>query len=456
MMKRRYLLGVALWITVQILYAQGTVTIGKTMYQNQAFTAKDKHIFDTDWEGLRVWRWSKAQNYCEKLKLDGYDGWRVASKKELEKIMTSTPSESGLYVKLEFSKKMPPLGGKYDDVWFWTRDSKSSNVAAFVNFKKHKVGWAEKSYKGYVLCSRNVGKTVKQQGGIVKLKRSILFEYQKKVWRSDMTQKGTMRLGNYSLLYFYCQNFPNASIPTASKLIKHKKTTYFFAYKGKNKKSLNLYRTNGTTKGAKKVGSIGNYVAYSPIWVGDKLYFFSSESLPQQDYPAEEKLWMFDTKTNRLRYMGETVTNNSYDILFPFAQSKTKLFFKRWSYGKGTIAGVWVVDQQKGFKKVKSFKKMPDHLKSIKVAGKNYKLNPLKTLPWGCGADSIQGSFKIEKKSILYKNKQIINLSNVKDLKVYDVKLVFNGEKYAVIVSNGNLWGIDNRGNIKKLKNEKK
>ena len=32
-MKRRYILGVVLWITAQILYAQSTVTIGKTMYQ---------------------------------------------------------------------------------------------------------------------------------------------------------------------------------------------------------------------------------------------------------------------------------------------------------------------------------------------------------------------------------------------------------------------------------------
>jgi len=401
---------------------------------------------------LRVWRWNKAQNYCEKLKLDGYDGWRVASKKELEKIMTSSASESGLYVNLEFSKKMPPLGGKYDNVWFWTRDSKSFKVAAFVNFKKHKVGWAKKSYKGYVLCSRNVGKTVKQNGEIIKLKKPILFEYQKKIWRSDLTKKGTIPLGDYSLLYFYCQNFPNASIPTASRLIKYKKTTYFFAYKGNNKKSLNLYRTNGTVKGTKKVGNIGNNVAYYPIWVEDKLYFFSSEYLPQQDSPPEEKLWMLDTKTNRLKYMGETVTNNSCEFLFPFAQSKTKLFFKRLSTGKGFVAGVWVVDQKKGFKKVKNFKKIPDHLKSIKVAGKNYRLHPLKTLLWGCGADSIQGSFKIEKKSILYNNKQIIKLSNVKDLKVYDVELVFNGEKYAILASPHHLWGVNSRGKMERLK----
>ena len=50
---------------------------------NKAFTTKDKRIFDVDKEGSRVWRWSKAQNYCKDLKLDAYDDWRVASQKEL-------------------------------------------------------------------------------------------------------------------------------------------------------------------------------------------------------------------------------------------------------------------------------------------------------------------------------------------------------------------------------------
>jgi hypothetical protein len=36
----------------------------------------------------------------------------------------------------------------------WTRDSKSSKIGAFVNFKKAKSGWANKSYKGYVICTR--------------------------------------------------------------------------------------------------------------------------------------------------------------------------------------------------------------------------------------------------------------------------------------------------------------
>jgi hypothetical protein len=138
--------------------------------------------------------------------------------------------------------------------------------------------------------------------------------------------------------------------------------------------------------------------------------------------------------------------------LLPFAQSKTKLFFKRWSTGKGIIAGVWVVDQKKGFKKVKGFKKIPDHLKSIKVAGKNYRLSPLKTLPWGCDTDSIQGSFKIEKKSILHKNRQILKFSNVKGLKVHDAELVFNSENYAVLASRNHLWAVNSRGKMVRLK----
>ena len=139
----------------QILYAQNSVVIGKTMYQNQAFTAKDKQIFDTDWEGLRVWRWSKAENYCQKFELKGYTDWRVASTSELKALLNATPYR-GLHVKKTFVSKMPSLGGKYDDVWFWSRDSKGSKLGGFVNFKTSKIGWADKTYKGYVLCTRKV------------------------------------------------------------------------------------------------------------------------------------------------------------------------------------------------------------------------------------------------------------------------------------------------------------
>ena len=153
-MKRSYIFGIVLWLLTQVLYAQSSIIIGKTMYQKQSFTVKDKQIFDSDWEGLRVWQWSKAQNYCENLKLNGYDGWRVASQKELQAIITKKPSKKGLFVKSTFASAMPETGGKYDDVWMWTRESKGSKLGGFVNFKKAKSGWADKKYKGYVLCTR--------------------------------------------------------------------------------------------------------------------------------------------------------------------------------------------------------------------------------------------------------------------------------------------------------------
>ena len=154
MRKKLFLLGVLLTFALPLFAIEHTIIIGKTMYQNQSFTVKDKEIFDSDWEGLRVWRWSKAQEYCKKLKVDGYGGWRVASQKELQSIMRKKPSSNGLYIRSDFA--MPQTGGKYDNVWMWTCDSKKPHLGAYVNFKKAKSGWADKKYKGYVLCTREV------------------------------------------------------------------------------------------------------------------------------------------------------------------------------------------------------------------------------------------------------------------------------------------------------------
>ncbi len=152
---RRYMWIVAIWIMGTLLQAGSTTIIGTVMYQNQPFTKKDKHIFDTDWEGLRVWQWRKAQVYCKKFELNGYDDWQVASRDEL-KALFSSKRHNGLRVKKAFASQMPPLGGKYDDVWMWTRESKDSKLGGFVNFKTAKSGWADKKYKGYLLCTRKV------------------------------------------------------------------------------------------------------------------------------------------------------------------------------------------------------------------------------------------------------------------------------------------------------------
>jgi len=156
----KFLIIAALFL--QFLSAESTVVIGNTMYQNQPFTKKDKHIFDTDWEGLRVWRWSKAQDYCKKLKIKGYSHWRVASQKELQSLMSKKPSDKGLFVKSKFASGMPAVDGTYDDVWMWTRESRGK-LGAFVNFKKAKSGWADKKYKGYVICTRSVKALVGKQ-----------------------------------------------------------------------------------------------------------------------------------------------------------------------------------------------------------------------------------------------------------------------------------------------------
>ena len=158
-MKKIDIISLLVYVTIpiQTLHSQDTMIIDKIMYQNKAFSTKDKQIFDANREGSRVWSWTKADKYCKKLKLDGYSEWRVASQKELQSMMSKKPSKGGLYVKSKFH--MPATGGKYDNVWMWTRDSKSSKVGGFVDFKEAKSGWADKKYKGFVVCTKIVKKT---------------------------------------------------------------------------------------------------------------------------------------------------------------------------------------------------------------------------------------------------------------------------------------------------------
>ena len=137
------------------LQAKDTVVIGHTMYQKQKYDYKNTIIFETDKEGLRVWNWQNGQKYCKRLKLGGFKDWRVASKKELLALMSKAPIYNTLYVKRPLAMFMPEPDVKYHDVWFWSRDSKKPNLGAFVNFKKANSGWADKKYKGYILCTRD-------------------------------------------------------------------------------------------------------------------------------------------------------------------------------------------------------------------------------------------------------------------------------------------------------------
>ncbi len=174
-MMQRYFIVIMCGLT-SLLYGQNSITLGPTMYQNQSFSTKDKHIFDSDKTGSRVWDWRNAQGYCRKLIFDGHTDWRVASRSEL-KALFSSRLHGGLHVKKVIASKMPALGGKYDDVWMWTRDSKGSKLGGFVNFKTAKVGWADKKYKGYVICTRNI--------------KGVLSKQKKAVCKGDARQEVT-------------------------------------------------------------------------------------------------------------------------------------------------------------------------------------------------------------------------------------------------------------------------
>ena len=175
-MKKFILIAVIVAVCFSTLEAEDkeVLVIGHTMYQKQKIDYKTVVTFAADKEGKRVWNWDHAQRYCRNLGLNNYSDWQVASRAELLKIMTKDQGYNRLYVKNSFARYMPEPDPKYFDVWMWTRDRKRPNLGAFANFKKGKTGWADKKYKGYVICTRNVGKNFKLNANIGKLKKKGL------------------------------------------------------------------------------------------------------------------------------------------------------------------------------------------------------------------------------------------------------------------------------------------
>jgi len=169
-MKKFIVIAVIVAVCFSTLEAEDkeVLVIGHTMYQKQKIDYKTVVTFAADKEGKRVWNWGHAQRYCRNLELNNYSDWQVASRAELLKIMTKDQGYNRLYVKNSFARYMPEPDPKYFDVWMWTRDSKRANLGAFVNFKKGKTGWADKKYKGYVICTRVVNNVTKKYSKKVK------------------------------------------------------------------------------------------------------------------------------------------------------------------------------------------------------------------------------------------------------------------------------------------------
>jgi hypothetical protein len=165
----------------------------------------------------------------------------------------------------------------------------------------------------------------------------------------------------------------------------------------------------------------------------------------------EGKLWVLDTTSHRLSYVGETASQSKGNI-YPFAKSKTALFFKKRHFddrAKKIDYEDLLVARKKGFKKVRRFKeKIPKALKKIKVSGKNHTLEALRTLKWGCDDSDDEVSFRIREKALWYGGRKIARLSGIKGLKIYETRILFGNKKVAILASGKHLWAADSKGTL--------
>jgi len=437
-----------------IVSANGSITIGNTIYQNQPFSSKDKEIFDRDGEGSRVWSWNNAQRYCQRLEVDGSSEWRVASRVELKKLMDSSLSRGGLYVKEKFAKNMPPLGGKYDDIWFWTRDSRSSKVATFINFKKNKIGWADKNYKGYILCTREPKR----------LNNSIFFEYRDKIYSTNFTKSSTKVVGDYRLMHFLSGYFDgtadgniravNTDDPSA--FIRYGRSIYFFGYRKKSK-ILNIYQIDSHHK-VHTIAPLGKNMAYSPIKLGDKLYFLVSSYVPYQTDPPDRSLWVLDLKkaTAKLveRLDNKKITDGyDYFLIYGYTDSRLLLRGMKWVEKEDKQYYALWATKANGIVKLKEFKeKISKDIKSIKIDNKDRKIIKIKPKDdFGWSIFLPNGRFTIKGKHLYYSDKKIANLPKVDNSTTNKIEVIYNGENNAMLSMKDHLWSVDRYGDTRRI-----
>jgi len=104
-------------------------------YENQSF--------------IKEYTWKKAVTHCERMKLGGYNNWRLPRKDELEKLLTEDKNR-GYYIQKKFANNIN--GEKYAFFWTSTEAKKNSSEVWYISMKSGSGGWSDKTNGCYVMC----------------------------------------------------------------------------------------------------------------------------------------------------------------------------------------------------------------------------------------------------------------------------------------------------------------
>jgi len=115
------------------------------MWQNQAYTQKEKEAEDANKEHGKVLKWANASKYCDELTLGGYDDWKLPTLKELKTLV-------------DYSQHNPAIDAQFEVIpdYYWTRTTYADDTADawVVGFDDGGDGWSTKSGSDYVRCVR--------------------------------------------------------------------------------------------------------------------------------------------------------------------------------------------------------------------------------------------------------------------------------------------------------------
>lgn len=115
------------------------ITINNKMWQDEPYTDEEKKAYTNDKNFGKAGDFKYATKYCKKLKLGGYNDWRLPTKDELQ----------------ELYKNKSQLKNVRDD-WYWTSTTynEDSTQAWVVNFDSGDVYWLYKTSSNFVRCVR--------------------------------------------------------------------------------------------------------------------------------------------------------------------------------------------------------------------------------------------------------------------------------------------------------------